>query len=74
MDEPEDKEDAEAQECEDEDREASDRAVLDQLNMVLEDENEVDEHDIPALTWDDINVGWFSIFKVCVGEDCCLLG
>jgi hypothetical protein len=73
MDEPEDEEDVAARECEDDDREVSDQAVLDELDGVLEDKNEVDEHDIPALTRDDINVGRFSIFKVCFGEDCCFL-
>jgi len=73
MDEPEDEKDVEAWECEDENWEASDQVVLDELDSILGDENEVDEHDIPALTQDDINVGWFSIFKVCVNEDCNLL-
>jgi hypothetical protein len=50
IEEPDDNENVEARECEDQDWEASDQAVLDELDRALEDDNEVDEHEISPLT------------------------
>jgi hypothetical protein len=63
MEEPEDNEDVEARECEDQDCEASDQAVLDKLDRALEDD---DKHEISPVTRDDVNLGRFSIHKVGV--------
>jgi hypothetical protein len=62
MEEPEDEQDVEACDGEDEDREASDEAMLANIDRELTEE--VDEHDLPKLTREDINVGRFSIYKV----------
>jgi hypothetical protein len=62
MEEPEDEQDVEARNNEDEDREASDEALLEEIDRELAEE--VDEHDLAMLTRDDINVGRFSIYKV----------
>jgi len=56
----------EAHEDEDADWEGSDQVLLDELHKELEDSVKVDEHEIPTLMWDGINVGCFSIFKVIV--------
>jgi len=58
IDEPEDEEDEAAREEEDADREMNDEAVLDELDSELEVGDE-----IPELTWEDINLGRFSIHK-----------
>jgi hypothetical protein len=69
IDEPEDEADIEACEGEDEDREASDEIVLMDVDKELE-EDEVDEHKIPELTRDEVNLGRFSILKVQLSSVC----
>jgi hypothetical protein len=64
MDEPEDDEDGDEDGDDDADREHSDDAFLLQVDEELEDGAEVDEHNIPKLTREDINLGRFSIHKV----------
>jgi hypothetical protein len=64
IDEPEDKDDKDACEDKDEDREASDKAFVNEVNAEVDQYREVDEHDIPMLTREDINLGRFSIHKV----------
>jgi hypothetical protein len=64
IDEPADEEDEDARDDEDADREASDEALLDEVNAELDRYREVDEHDIPVLTREDINIGRFAISKV----------
>jgi hypothetical protein len=62
MEEPEDEQDVEAHDGEDEDWEASDEAMLANIDRELAEE--VDEHELPKLMREDINVGHFSIYKV----------
>jgi hypothetical protein len=64
IDEPEDEDDKDACEDEDEDREASDEAFVNEVNAEVHQYREVDEHDIPMLTREDINIGRFLIHKV----------
>jgi hypothetical protein len=64
MEEQEGEEDEEEDEEEDAERDASDDAFVQRVNKELDDGSEVDEHDIPSLTREDINLGRFSIHKV----------
>ena len=64
IDKPADEEDEDARDDKDADREASDEALLDEVNAELDRYREVDEHNIPVLTREDINIGGFAISKV----------
>jgi hypothetical protein len=64
IDEPEDEDDKDTCEDEDEDREASDEVFMNEVNVEVDQYCEVDEHDIPMLTREDLNLGRFSVHKV----------